>query len=438
MNSKLIFPIAMLATLSACSGGSDITSQVAGAQQVSAPDKGVAIVKLPPSDACQELSARDIAASSIGLPTRGAIIDSVAFIKSSAEGNVHGEYCAVKGQIKPVDPNAPAIKFQINLPTEWNRDGIRYGGGSFNGVVIDGLSTWLLPSDAKNPLARGFVTFGSDAGHSDPRSPAIFADSVAFALNQEAWLNHAHQAIKKTRDVAGELIKVRYGVPSKRVYFFGDSQGGNEALIAAGRYPKDYDGVVSLYPGYGIPVLHLGIFNVARAMYENGGAGWMNKAKTQMLVTKVYGACDNLDGARDGLISNVSGCNAAFNIETVRSQLRCPDGKDTADTCLSDAQIGAIQRISSPYKMGFAINGQSEYPKLPILEGSDFNVFSLGDAAVPTPGTENIFYNVGAATIRYAVTKDPGFDPMTFDPHAWKAQLEQTASALDVNDLSFD
>ena len=30
------------------------------------------------------------------------------------------EFCKVLGQIAPTDPNAPPIKFQVNLPVEWN------------------------------------------------------------------------------------------------------------------------------------------------------------------------------------------------------------------------------------------------------------------------------------------------------------------------------
>src|SRR5215212_4080873 len=42
----------------------------------------------------------------------------------------------VLGQIAPSDPNAPPIKFQVNLPVEWNGRSLQYGGGGFNGVLI--------------------------------------------------------------------------------------------------------------------------------------------------------------------------------------------------------------------------------------------------------------------------------------------------------------
>ena len=50
------------------------------------------------------------------------------------------EFCKVLGQIAPSDPKAPPIKFQVNLPVEWNGRSLQYGGGGFNGVLITGLA----------------------------------------------------------------------------------------------------------------------------------------------------------------------------------------------------------------------------------------------------------------------------------------------------------
>ena len=76
------------------------------------------------------------------------------------------EFCKVLGQIAPSDPKAPPIKFQVNLPVEWNGRSLQYGGGGFNGVLITGLGLPpAYPFDKPSPLARGFVTYGTDSGH---------------------------------------------------------------------------------------------------------------------------------------------------------------------------------------------------------------------------------------------------------------------------------
>ena len=101
------------------------------------------------------------------------------------------EFCKVLGQIAPSDPKAPPIKFQVNLPVEWNGRSLQYGGGGFNGVLITGLALPpAYPFDMPSPLARGFVTYGTDSGHeTKPGEPP-----QVFALNDEAFENFSGKA----------------------------------------------------------------------------------------------------------------------------------------------------------------------------------------------------------------------------------------------------
>src|SRR5947208_6141793 len=95
-------------------------------------------------------------------------------------------FCKVVGHIDPVDPKAPPIRFQVNLPVEWNGRSLQYGGGGFNGVLITGLGLPpAYPFDKPSPLARGFVTYGTDSGHeSKPgQPPQPFARSDAACPN---------------------------------------------------------------------------------------------------------------------------------------------------------------------------------------------------------------------------------------------------------------
>jgi hypothetical protein len=64
-------------------------------------------------------------------------------------------FCKVLGHIEPVDPEAPPIKFEVNLPTDWNGRSLQYGGGGFNGVLITALALPpAYPYDKPSPLAR--------------------------------------------------------------------------------------------------------------------------------------------------------------------------------------------------------------------------------------------------------------------------------------------
>ncbi|SNS99841.1 feruloyl esterase [Noviherbaspirillum humi] len=398
---------------------------------------------------CANLAGTKIDKAEIGLPTNGAEVQSATLVAASAAGNTNGEFCQVKGIIKPVTTTSNGVptenmEFEVNLPTNWNNKAMQLGGGGLNGSLVTGLGAVpLAPANYATPLSRGYVTLGSDGGH---KGAGGF--DGRFMVNDEMLLNYGHQSVKKTHDVAMALIKKRYSAAPQRFYFVGASQGGHEALDAAARYPTDYDGVVANYPAYNVTMLHLGSLNVGKAVYGNGGAGWLNPVKTKLIVDKVYEACDTvaLDGARDGIISNVAGCNAAFNIDTVKRNvdaggLRCPSGGDEGDTCLSDAQIAAVEQITSPYTPGVSVAGMDTFPRWALLEGSTFvggSTFGAANAPSANGTGDALLYSAGAATTRYAITRNPNLDPLTFDPTAWESDIKRVASIMDVTNQSLN
>ncbi len=95
------------------------------------------------SEDCASLTGLTIAAESIGLPTRGAVVDKASTF--SAEKDLPPT-CRVNGRILAASEGAPPITFQINLPSRWNHKGLQFGGGGFNGVLVDGLRS--MPSYA--------------------------------------------------------------------------------------------------------------------------------------------------------------------------------------------------------------------------------------------------------------------------------------------------
>src|SRR5215472_8315173 len=293
------------------------------------------------SSACAGLQGLAIPPSAIGLPTAGAEVKTAVAVNASDTGNVNGVFCKIVGIVKPQHDGSPNLEFEVNLPLSWNRRALQMGGGGYDGTLVTGLTPFALqPPNTPTPLKQGYVTLGSDGGHKG--GPGF---DGSFALDEEALVNYGKQSVKKTHDAAMAVIKKAYGRAPERFYFIGGSQGGHEALDAAARYPQDYDGVVAHYPAYNVTMLHLGSLNVGRALYASGGAGWINPKKVKLIDDAVYAKCDPLDGVKDGIISDVAGCNAAFDIKA----LRCPNGADAGDTCLSDAQLKAVATITSDY-----------------------------------------------------------------------------------------
>jgi Tannase and feruloyl esterase len=120
-------------------------------------------------EACAALLKQDLPPSAIGLPSGTAAIESAAIVAAvpfavAERGPTPGaritpatpSFCKVLGHIKPIDPKAPNINFQINLPLDWNGRSVQYGGGGFNGVLITGLGLPPAhPFDKPSPLAQG-------------------------------------------------------------------------------------------------------------------------------------------------------------------------------------------------------------------------------------------------------------------------------------------
>ena len=69
---------------------------------------------------CTSQSGRKIEASRIALPTTGAKINSATLVRATDGPPALPDSCRLLGEISPVDPKAPPIKFQLNLPPNWN------------------------------------------------------------------------------------------------------------------------------------------------------------------------------------------------------------------------------------------------------------------------------------------------------------------------------
>lgn len=410
----LLAGTALCLLLAACGGG--------GSDSASGNDDdaggGPPPVVVPSVDAvaaCAALNGFTLAAADLSLPTTGAAVTSATYLTGGTLGN----HCQVRGTIRPVDPSAPDITFAVNLPTTWNGKAIHFGGGGFNGRLIDGTEQIRFgPPDKPAPLALGYATFGDDGGH---QSSSI--TDGAFAANDESLANYGGLALKKTHDVAMKLVQARYGRAPTQRYFLGTSTGGRDALAHIQRWPTDYDGVVANEPALNYSGTRLSNLAVGRALYLNGGAGWLNVAKTLLVQRTAMTSCDSLDGAADGIVSNVEGCRL-LNTQVLNA-LRCPGGVDTGNTCLSDAQLDTVRAIESPldFTTYTLANGVTRAGGYNLLEGAlvagPYTSRDLGTRPVPgNPATsvDANMYVTGDQWAKYFVTRVTSFDSLGFDP----------------------
>jgi len=430
----------MALALAGCGGDGGDDDDTGGTDPVGEVDEPAPSPDTPiePVASCGSLANLGLSAARIGLPTSGAKVVSATAHDASEAGNLLGDYCAVRGTIQPVDPSASVINFAVNLPAQWNGKGIHFGGGGFDGHLIDGTEVIRFgPADKPAPLALGYATWGDDSGH---QSSSI--TDGKFAMNDEALANYGGQTLKKTHDVAIQVIKAMYDTEPKQAYFLGTSTGGRDALAYIQRWPADYDGVIANEPALNYTGTRLSNVAVGRALYNNGGQGWMNVPKTLLVQKTVLAACDKLDGAADGIVSSVESCRKLNS--QILSSLRCAGGADTGDTCLSDAQLNTVRTIESPleftrYTLADGVTRAGGYN---LLEGAlvagPYTTRNLGNRdtpANPATSADANMYVTGDQWAKYFVTRNPSLDTLTFDPldpGPYTARVTEVANITDA------
>jgi feruloyl esterase len=356
-----------------------------------------------------------------------------------------GGYCSVKGKISPVDKRAPNIEFEVALPTLWNSKALMFGGGGYDGRIPSYVTGPYYNTIGPSALQRGYAVFASDSGHQVPipTSGYFVPDEGKFALNEEAYRNFIGDALKKTRDVAVAIIEARYGKKPSKSYFLGGSAGGREALMAASRWPGDWDGVVSQYPIRNLTAASMATLRYIQAMSRPGA--FLNSAKRAKLFAAGLEACDMLDGANDRLVSNIRACKSfdPFVATVGGVPLRCPDGRDTGDACLSDQQIETAKLFGSPYRLNFKVgDGLNVFPGYNVFTSDTDAAFGATQPLYPSVSSNSAAAQFISEYIRFFVTRDPSQNYLTFnvdDPGRYKARLEELsrADAMDSNMSGF-
>ena len=404
----------------------------------------------PPSKtSCPQLNGLTIPAREIGLPTTGAIVTSTTQVAASGTGaTATGSYCLVAGAIRPVDPSAPDILFNVALPDQWNGKILMLGGGGFDGSIpaVTG-NVPSAPANLPGPLSRGYAVFASDSGHEATNGSV----NGAFSVNAESYDNFMGEALKKTHDAALVIIDKHYGMHPYKAYFAGGSTGGREALTVAQRWPQDWNGVIAFYPAYDFTTLSLQQLRATEGFTAPGA--YLDTAQRALLLKAVMQVCDGLDGVEDGLISNVQACNSTFNPATAHvdgKPLRCAGGAARGDTCLSDRQIAALNTMNTPLVFGYPLeNGETQYPGYNVY-GADLGVGSsspleatitelaLGTTqpSYPLQSTAMFDGQISDQFVRYTVMGNPNFDSLTFNPALagqWSGRISML-SGLDATD----
>lgn len=272
-------------------------------------------------------------------------------------------FCRVRATMTPA-PDSD-IKVEIWLPANgWNGKFVGIGNGVWAGQV-----SYFQMGE---PLSRGYAVASTDTGHTGSGLTAEWAVG-----HPEKLVDFGHRAIHLMTITAKRAVQDFYGQPASLSLWNSCSTGGRQGLMAAYRYPQDYDAISAMAPAN--PMTDL--------MTQSMWAGFQPKrtpdaaltpARLSLVHKAAVAQCDIGDGLKDGLIGQPQRC--AFKA----AALLCKPGQ--SGDCLNADQASAMQAIYDGVRDG---EGRQLLPGWPI--GSELQLAALVTGPEPFPVATDYF-----------------------------------------------
>jgi feruloyl esterase len=305
-------------------------------------------------------------------------------------------HCRVAATLAPSSDSD--IKIEVWMPVEgWNGKYQAVGNGGWAGVIS-------YPAMA-NALREGYATSSTDTGH-------VGGSSAPLIGHPEKVVDYSHRAVHEMAVTSKKIIDAFYAQPIRFSYWNGCSTGGRQGLMAAQRFPEDFDAILAGAPANYHSHLHSNdLVNAVPALTTPGAQ--VPRAKLDMLNRAVLNACDAQDGVRDGLLSNPGACR--FDPAT----LVCKAGD--ADGCLTPAQLESVKRMYAPSTFS---DGRVIFPGKTI--GSEASWTAVLDTQKQPIGVA-----LGSFQLAY---QDPNWDWTKFDIDRDVKMVDEKTSFINAVD----
>jgi feruloyl esterase len=316
------------------------------------------------------------------------------------------EHCKVAMVLKPTpDSN---INVELWLPeATWNGKFMAVGNGGWAGA-IQGYR------DMQHILVRGYATANTDMGHTD-------ADGKIgmFALgHREKLIDFAWRATHLMTVRAKQVISAHYRQSPRYSYYTGCSTGGRQGVMAAQRYPGDFDGIIA-----GALVnrhIHMHTATIAEIIRRLRNPDAVpSDASTALLNSAIMRQCDTRN---EGFINNPGQCMFDF------SALSCSGAG--ADGCLTPAQQETVSIYYNGVKNSM---GELIFAGAPISVPftTDLNSAGIRRYAAETDALINPFL---LDTVRILGFQNPDYDWNNFNLDRDMPVIDAAAGYVDAVD----
>jgi tannase/feruloyl esterase len=307
------------------------------------------------------------------------------------------EHCKVTMVLKPTSDSN--INVELWLPTQnWNGKFLAVGNGGWAGA-IQGYG------DMQEALRRGYATAATDTGHS-----AADGEAGTFALGHpEKIVDFAYRALHDMTVKSKRVIDAFYANPLDYSYYKGCSTGGRQGVMAAQRYPGDYDGIIAgALANRHIHMHTAGAYrqiNLARHPEQA-----LSEEKAKLVNDAVLAQCDTL---KEGFLTNPRECS--FDVKT----LACGASGST-DSCLTPGELTSVEGFYGGLK-----NSKGEL----IFSGQAYGVPVPAMASSPDgPGGFSL------DSIRILGFQDANYDWRNFDLDRDMPRIDKATGYVDAVD----
>ena len=342
----------------------------------------------------------------------------------------HCELTGVMQERVGVDGQHYAIHFHLRLPVRWNGKFFFEGGGGTEGEL--GSAIGQIAPGVAPAIAQGYAVVSQDSGHDNKtNSVSSRGGPVAFGFDPEARADYGGASLKPVAEAAKAIIRSYYGQSPARSYFVGCSKGGQEAMVFAQRFPKEFDGIIAGDPGFSLPRAAVAeawdTQAFARLVAPTGAKSFDPKllptsfsdAQFQVAREAVLAVCDADDGVKDGITAAFESCTWR-RVEPELKRGVCSPTK--AAPCLTEGQIDALRRVYAGPKDS---KGKSLYSDWPLDAGIGSDGWRIWKIGPVTGGFPGINVAMGGPALAAIFTAPP-------------TALEANPTAALDYDLQFD
>jgi pimeloyl-ACP methyl ester carboxylesterase len=335
--------------------------------------------------------AADVCARLAGIALMGGATTSASFeraqaVPQEAVSSLFGpfarpDHCLVRGVLNRrtgVDGKQYEIRVELRVPGEWNGKLLYFGGIGVDGVIFPADGPLVVGKPGETALQRGFAVVSTDSGHQAEKGPAD--GDYLFGVDPQARDEYGDQQLPLVHSAAIRILTSAFGRVPSRSYFYGISNGGRQAMMAAQRHPDLFDGIVALSPGFRLvqasldgSIYHAQLAARVAAKMADGTPDIdhpLSDTKLKLVSDRILEACDGLDGVQDGMVFKSLSCRV--------DPMKWVCSSGASDNCLTAAEARYVRDFMAGGKLR---DGRSVYSRVAadpqITAGMNGRFFSI-------------------------------------------------------------